>query len=52
MKILMIGAMIIGVAGFASSVWLILSGNGNNIDGLIGGPIMFGIGYYGYNAIV
>lgn len=51
MKILMIGAMIIGMIGFASGVWLILSGNGNSMAGLIGGPIMFWIGYYGLRNI-
>lgn len=40
-------ALMIGVVGFTSGIWLATSGEAVGVGGIIGGGTMFGIGCYG-----
>lgn len=45
--ILIMCALMIGVVGFTSGIWLATSGEAVGVGGIIGGGTMFGIGCYG-----
>ena len=50
-KLLMIGAVVVGVVGLLSGIWQASVGDPASIAGLIGGAITLAIGCYGLHKI-
>lgn len=50
-RLLLIGALTIGTLGLLSGAWLVTRGDPSSLAGLIGGIVMFAIGWGGLRGL-